>query len=96
MSRWAYKSVLQFKHDGYTRTGWQKEVDYQCLKVNGDFPTPMLPNEVKCIAKINWGMGLDTLHPSNKAAWHAAQNHRRKTTTNAGRKSTSTIILIED
>ena len=40
VSRWAYKSVLQFKHDGYTRTGWQKEVDYQCLKVNGDFPTP--------------------------------------------------------
>ena len=28
--------------------------------------------------QINWGMGLVTLHPSNKAAWHAAQNHRRK------------------
>ena len=96
VSRWAYKSVLQFKHDGYTRTGWQKEVDYQCLKVNGDFPTPMLPNEVKCIAKSIGGWVWTHFTPQNKAAWHAAQNHRRKTTTNAGRKSTSTIILIED
>ena len=37
VSRWAYKSVLQFKHDGYTRTGWQKEVDYQCLKLMATF-----------------------------------------------------------
>ena len=87
VSRWAYKSVLQFKHDGYTRTGWQKEVDYQCLKVNGDFPTPMLPNEVKCIAK-SIGDGFGHTSPL-KTKLHGMQHKITavKTTTNAGRKA---------
>ena len=51
VSRWAYKNVLAFKQEGFTRQGWVKAVNEQCLRVNGDFPAPMLENEVRCIAK---------------------------------------------
>lgn len=79
VSRWAYKNVLPFKQQGYTRQGWLKEVNYQCLRVNGDFPTPMMEKEVKCIAKSigNWVWARFT--PQAKSAWHSAQNARRKT-----------------
>ena len=53
------------------------------------FLPPMLPNEVKCIAKSIGGWVWTHFTPQNKAAWHAAQNRRRKTTTNAGRRKSS-------
>lgn len=95
VSRWAYKNVLAFKQEGFTRQGWVKAVNEQCLRVNGDFPAPMLENEVRCIAKSigNWVWVRFT--PQGKSAWHSAQNARRKTTTNAGRKP-SGIILLDD
>lgn len=79
VSRWAYRNVLDFKKNGVTRAGWLREVGLRCLSVNGDFPTPMLENEVKCIAKSigNWVWTRFT--PQSKSAWHAAQNARRKT-----------------
>lgn len=85
VSRWAYRNVLDFKKKGGTRAGWLREVGLHCLSVNGDFPTPMLENEVKCIAKSigNWVWHRFTEH--GKSAWHSAQNARRKITTNAGR-----------
>lgn len=94
VSRWAYKNVLTFKQQGFTLQGWLKEVNYQCLRVNGDFPTPMLENEVKCIAKSigNWVWTRFT--PQGKSAWHSAQNKRRKTKNNQFGGSTAKIILL--
>lgn len=82
VSRWAYRNVLDFKANGVTRAGWLHEVGLRCLSVNGDFPTPMLKNEVKCIAKSigNWVWARFT--PQGKSAWHSAQNARRKTKNN--------------
>ena len=40
-SRWAYKNVLAFKQEGFTRQGWVKAVNEQCLRVNVDFPAPI-------------------------------------------------------
>lgn len=94
VSRWAYKNVLAFKQEGYTVHGWLKEVNYQCLRVNGDFPTPMLQNEVKCIAKSigNWVWTRFTTQ--GKSAWHSAQNKRRKTHKNQHNKGA--IILLDE
>lgn len=79
VSRWAYENVLEYKQQGLTLAGWRKAVYERCVSVNGDFPTPMLENEVKCIAKSigNWVWTRFT--PQSKSAWHAAQNARRKT-----------------
>lgn len=93
VSRWAYKNVLAFKQEGFTRQGWLKAVNEQCLRVNGDFPTPMLENEVKCIAKSigNWVWTRFT--PQGKSAWHSAQNKRRKTRKNQYERSGKIILL---
>ena len=92
VSRWAYRNVLDFKKNGVTRAGWLREVGLRCLSVNGDFPTPMLENEVKCIAKSigNWVWTRFT--PQSKSAWHSAQNARRKT---HGAGSGRTKIITE-
>lgn len=92
VSRWAYGNVLEYKQQGLTLAGWRKAVYERCASVNGDFPTPMLENEVKCIAKSigNWVWTRFT--PQSKSAWHAAQNARRKT---HGAGSGSTKIITE-
>lgn len=92
VSRWAYGNVLECKRQGITLAGWRKAVYERCASVNGDFPTPMLENEVKCIAKSigNWVWTRFT--PQSKSAWHAAQNARRKT---HGAGSGRTKIITE-
>ena len=92
VSRWAYGNVLEYKQQGLTLAGWRKAVYERCASVNGDFPTPMLENEVKCIAKSigNWVWTRFT--PQSKSAWHAAQNARRKT---HGAGSGRTKIITE-
>jgi hypothetical protein len=87
VSRWAYQNVLPMRQQGITRQGWLKLVYERCLLVNGDFPTPMLDNEVKCIAKSigNWVWARFT--EQSKAAWHSAQNARRKNRRNQHDKS---------
>ena len=92
VSRWAYGNVLEYKQHGLTLAGWRKAVYERCASVNGDFPTPMLENEVKCIAKSigNWVWTRFT--PQSKSAWHAAQNARRKT---HGAGSGRTKIITE-
>ena len=92
VSRWAYGNVLECKRQGITLAGWRKAVYERCASVNGDFPTPMLENEVKCIAKSigNWVWTRFT--PQSKSAWHSAQNARRKT---HGAGSGRTKIITE-
>ena len=92
VSRWAYGNVLEYKQQGLTLAGWRKAVYERCASVNGDFPTPMLENEVKCIAKSigNWVWTRFT--PQSKSAWHSAQNARRKT---HGAGSGRTKIITE-
>ncbi|WP_304672683.1 replication initiation protein [Neisseria bergeri] len=92
VSHWAYGNVLECKRQGITLAGWRKAVYERCASVNGDFPTPMLENEVKCIAKSigNWVWTRFT--PQSKSAWHAAQNARRKT---HGAGSGRTKIITE-
>ena len=46
VSRWAYKSVLQFKHDGYTRTGWQKKLITSASKSMATFLPPCCPTRL--------------------------------------------------
>ena len=55
VSRWAYRNIREFKFER-GENAWRREVLSQCLNVNGDFPCPMMLNEVRCIAKSigNW------------------------------------------
>lgn len=95
VSRWAYRNVLEFKRQGFTLAGWHKAVYERCASVNGDFPTPMMEKEAKCIAKSisNWVWTRFT--EQGKSAWHSAQNARRKTRNNQYKKS-GRIILLGD
>lgn len=79
VSRWTYQNVLEFKRQGFTLSGWQLAVLDRCRSVNGDFPTPMLDNEVKCIAKSIGNWVWHRFNEQGKSAWHSAQNKRRKT-----------------
>jgi len=96
VSRWAYKNVLAFKADGFTRAGWLREVGFRCSSVNGDFPVPMLDSEVKCIAKSigNWVWTKFT--EQSKSEWHAAQNARRKTKSNQHKKGKIILGACDD
>ncbi|HFC3035409.1 TPA: replication initiation protein [Neisseria gonorrhoeae] len=89
VSRWAHKNVLAFKQQGYTVQDWLKEVHYQCMRVNGDFPVPMWEKEVKCISKsiANWVWYKFDIAASNRrfSELQAHRNSLRKTTINAGR-----------
>lgn len=101
VSRWAYQNIRQFKYESGIRA-WSNEVLYQCEKVNGDFPYPMMFNEVKCIAKSisNWVWNKFDIAASDRrfAALQAHRNRLRKTYgAGSGRKPTSgSIILLGD
>ena len=91
VSRWAYSNVLPYKAEAGFRA-WSDAVLRQCLLVNGDFPVPMHGKEVNCIARSIGKWVWNRFSIEGKAQWHAAQNARRKNTTNAGRKS---ILSLE-
>lgn len=97
VSRWAYKNIIPFKEQGLSRDSWLIEVLHQCQKVNGDFPTPMLLNELKCIAKSISSWVWTNFTPQAKSAWHSAQNKRRKTYgSGSGRKKNEFSEWLKD
>lgn len=93
-SRWAYQNVLEFKRQGFTLYGWQSAVLERCRGINGDFPCPMLDNEVKCIARSIGKWVWHRFTEQGKSAWHSAQNARRKARKNQHNKGK--IILLGD
>lgn len=96
VSRWAYRNVLEYKKQGVTLAGWRKVVNERCASVNGDFPAPMMEKETLCIAKsiANWVWTRFT--EQGKAAWHSAQNKRRKTHGNRHGTDAKIILLNEN
>lgn len=85
VSRWAYRNIREFKTDR-DAAAWKREVLQQCLSVNGDFPYPMMLNEVKCIAKSisKWVWYRFDIAASDKR-FSEKQAHRAKQNTKAGR-----------
>lgn len=78
-SRWAYKNVLPLKREGISKSQWNEEVNERCSIINADFPVPMIPDEVGCIAKSIGKWVWAKFSEKGKSEWHSAQNQRRKT-----------------
>lgn len=86
VSRWAYKNVRTYKAEAGIMA-WKSAVLSQCEKINGDFPSPMIFNETKAIAKSisNWVWHNFDISASD-ARFSQLQSHRNSLRKTFGRK----------
>lgn len=93
---WAYRHIRDYRSTA-TSQAWMMAVYNRCLGINCEFTSPLSDSEIRAIAKSisKWTWAARNTFASAEK-FSALQSHRnslRKTTTNAGRKPASILLL---
>lgn len=94
--RWAYRHIRDYRSSA-TSQAWMRAVYNRCQNINCEFASPLFDTEIRAIAKSiskwTWAAQNTSASAEKFSALQSHRNSLRKTTTNAGRKPASILLL---